>query len=93
MRSQKVANLSKVYAADIPPRAVAVYLYLYQKTNKEASCFPSIATICRELKLSRSTVKRAIADLVQQGFIRKGDRYRPNGGRSSNLYFLIAEGE
>ena len=89
--SVKSTNLNKVYASDLPPRAVAVYLYLFQRTNKDMFCFPSINTICSETKLSRSTVKRAIGDLVKQGFVVKNTRLRPNGGQTSNLYLLHTE--
>ena len=40
------------------------------------------------MKLSRSTVKRAISDLEKAGFVIKERRYRDNGGNSSNLYRL-----
>lgn len=40
------------------------------------------------LKLSRSTVKRAISDLEKAEFIMKVRRYRENGGCTSNLYVL-----
>lgn len=48
----------------------------------------AIGTIARELKLSRSTVKRAIVDLEQSGRLRKEQRWRENGGKSSNLYYI-----
>ena len=38
--------------------------------------------------LSRSTVKRALADLEQHGYLAKLPRYRPNGSNTSNLYTL-----
>ncbi len=47
-----------------------------------------LGTIARELKLSRSTVKRALADLEQSGRIRKEQRWRENGGKSSNMFYL-----
>ena len=38
------------------------------------------------MNLSRSTVKRALADLEQHGYLAKLPRYRPNGSNTSNLY-------
>jgi len=78
-----------VYAADLPHRAVSVYMYLKNRAGKDGQCFPAIGTIARELSLSRSTVKRAIADLVQSGHLRKEQRWRERGGKSSNLYSLL----
>lgn len=84
----KLEKIKELYRADLPPRAAAVYLYLYQRCYNKDSCFPSIKTICADMKLSRSTVKRAIADLEKAEFIVKVRRYRENGGNSSNLYRL-----
>jgi DNA-binding GntR family transcriptional regulator len=41
------------------------------------------------LSLSRSTVKRAIADLKKAGFVRSEPRYRENGSQSSSLYIVL----
>jgi predicted transcriptional regulator len=38
--------------------------------------------------MSRSTVKRGIADLIRCGLLTKEPRYRENGSNSSNRYFL-----
>ena len=86
--SKKLEKVKEVYMSDIPSRACSVYLYLYQKCYNKDSCFPAIKTICSDMKLSRSTVKRAIADLEKAGFVTKERRYRENGGNSSNLYCL-----
>jgi len=80
---------SNVYAAaDLPSRAVTVYLYLQDRANKEGTCYPSIKTIAKDTKLSVSTVKRGIADLVAHGDIRTEQRWRENNGRSTLLYHL-----
>jgi predicted transcriptional regulator len=64
-------------------------MYLHDRADKDGKCYPAIGTIARELKLSRSTVKRAIADLEKSGRLRKEQRWRENGGKSSNLYYLV----
>jgi len=63
-------------------------MYLRDRCDKDGKCYPAIGTIARELKLSRSTVKRALGDLEQSGRIRKEQRWRENGGKSSNLFYL-----
>jgi len=77
---------NSIYAADLPHRAVAVYMYLKDRTNKDRTCWPSIRTIARELHLSRATVQRALNDLCVAGYLSKESRWRENGGRTSNLY-------
>lgn len=47
-----------------------------------------IKTIASDLKLSRSTVKRALHDLTEAGLIEIKPRYRDNGSSTSNLYSL-----
>ncbi len=79
----------EIYKTNLPHRAVAVYLYLESRANKDRTCYPAIGTIARELHLSVSTVKRAITDLEREGFLRKKQRWRDNGGRSSLLYEII----
>ncbi|WP_088225659.1 helix-turn-helix domain-containing protein [Desulfosporosinus sp. FKB] len=80
---------SSLYSSELPHRARAVYMYLYDRADKDGKCYPAIGTIAKELKLSRSTVKRAIADLEKNGRLRKEQRWRENGGKSSNLYYLV----
>lgn len=83
-----MGRFDKIYKMDLPHRAVAVYCYLYERANENGECWPAIDTISEEIKLSRSTVKRAIADLKKAGFIETEQRYRTKGGKSS-LMFLI----
>ena len=76
-----------IYAdTDIPHRARTVYMYLKDRSDRENKCWPGIKTIAADLKLSRSTVKRALADLEKGGYLQKAPRYRPNGSSTSNLY-------
>lgn len=49
-------------------------------------CWPGINTIAADLSLSRSTVKRALADLEKHGYLERESRYRDNGSHTSNLY-------
>lgn len=79
---------TSVYTSELPHRARAVYMYLHDRADKDGKCYPAIGTIARELKLSRSTVKRAIADLIQSGRLRKEQRWRENGGKSSCMYYV-----
>jgi predicted ArsR family transcriptional regulator len=79
---------NSVYAADLPHRAVTVFMYLKNRANKDKSCFPSIGTIAVDLQLSKRTVERALRDLEKAGFVKCEARWRPKGGRSSNLYYV-----
>ena len=71
---------------ELGPRAKVVYIYLKDHANKEGTCWPGINTIAAGVSLSRSTVKRALDDLVRAGLVVKTHRWRGNGSLSSNLY-------
>lgn len=84
-----MGRLNYLYCMDLPHRAKLVYLYLYDRKNKDNVTWPGLNTIARELSLSRSTVKRAIQDLERAGLVRKEAHYRQNGSATSNRYYLL----
>lgn len=71
---------------ELSHRAKAVYIYLKDHADKDGICWPGIKTIAAGVSLSRSTVKRALDDLVRAGLVEKTQRWRENGSLSSNLY-------
>ena len=77
-----------LYKMDLQHRAIAVYIYLTDRANKDGECWPAIPTIARELKLSQSTVRRALLDLRKAGLVETEQRYRARGGKSSLLFRL-----
>lgn len=83
-----IGYFDSVYATGLPHRAVAVYMYLRNRANKDKSCFPAVGTIAKDLSLSKRTVYRALDDLEQKGYVKRSARWRERGGRSSNLYEL-----
>ena len=87
-RRYDMGFLDTFYQDKLPSRAVTVYLYLRERSNKDGTCFPSIPTVSRDTGLSEATVKRAIGDLIAAGWLQKEPRLRRNGARSSNLYLL-----
>ena len=79
----------EIYETELPHRAVAVYLYLETRADRERTCYPAIGTIARELHLS---VKYGQACNPRSGVCRiytKKQRWRENGGKSSLLYEII----
>ena len=79
-----------IYAdTELPSRAKAVYMYLRDRSDAERKCWPGIKTIASDMKLSRSTVKRALDDLCRAGLLQKDPRWRENGSLTSNLYHVV----
>lgn len=71
---------------DISHRAMVVYMYLKDRADGQGKCWPGIKRIASDLKLSRSTIKRALTELTDKGYLVKENRYRSNGSCTSNLY-------
>ena len=86
-----MSRLDFLYRTELPHRAVAVYIYLADRTNESNECWPAIPTIASELKLSQSTVRRALHDLRKAGLLETEQRYRKKGGKSSLLFRLKKE--
>ena len=82
-------RLDLLYQSELTHRAVSVYTYLADRANDDGECWPAIPTIAKDLKLSSSTVRRALGDLRTAGFLKTEQRYRTNGGNSSLLYRLV----
>lgn len=80
----------RAYQSPLKSRALQVLLYLIDRSDKEHTCFPAVPTIARQLHISVSTVKRAMRELVEEGYVKKESRFREgNRGQTSNLYFLF----
>ena len=77
-----------LYKTDLQHRAVAVYIYLADRANKDDECWPAIPTIAMELKLSQSTVHRTLQDLRKAELLETAQRYRTKCGKSSLLFHL-----
>jgi len=81
LRAQRRLNLS--------PTQLAVLLQLCDFWwDKERKPFPSKETLSQRLSLSERQVQRYVAELEQEGFVRRIERRATNGGKLSNTYDL-----
>ena len=83
-----MGRLDYIYRTELPHRAVSVYIYLLDRANKDGECWPAIPTMSKDLKLSQSTIRRALHDLRKEGLVETEQRYRKKGGKSSLLFRL-----
>ena len=87
----KFEYMERAFSSELRPRARLVLQVLVLHCNKEGECFPSIKTIAAKCGYGISTVKRALDELVEAGYIIKQARFdeRKNGGQTSNLYTFV----
>lgn len=71
--------------AELSSKAKLVLLYPHDRANKKGESWYAINTIAKELSLSRSTIKRSLAELIRQGRVEKREKYRENGGQTANV--------
>lgn len=84
-----MSYFSEIYGdPELSAKAKQVLLYLHDRANQDGESWYAIGTMANDLSLSRSTIKRALAELVRQGRVVKQARFRENGGCSSNRYRL-----
>lgn len=90
MMTKQAELKNQAYESTLKSRALSVLIYLIDRSNQELTCFPAIPTMAQQLHISVSTVKRALHELVDCGYIRKDSRFREkNRGQTSNLYTLV----
>ena len=81
-----MSYFSEIYGdPELSARAKQVLVYLHDRANRDGESWYAINTMAKDLSLSRSTIKRALAELIRQGRVEKRARYRKNGGHTSNL--------
>ncbi|MDB5458136.1 MAG: putative transcriptional regulator, GntR family [Caulobacter sp.] len=81
--------LTAVDTLDTPNAYVTLLLYvLGQWAGPDGSCFPGVETIAEKMRCSVSQARKALKEAEEAGFIRREDRTRRDGGRSSNRIIL-----
>lgn len=71
----------KLWARKMPAPRKLVLIYLADRANSEHRTWPSVATICDETGLGRSTVFRALEELRDAGYVSHRQRWN-----DSNVY-------
>lgn len=84
-----MSNRLEIFNDTMNSNAVLIYLYLDRHGARKKQCFHSIRTIASNCNLSVRTVSRMLNELESQGYILRIQRYRHNGGKSSNVYEIL----
>lgn len=76
------------------PAVQAVFLWMCHFADRDGTCFPSRLTLAKHAGIGKSSVDRAIEELIAIGILAKKSRFRPGRKeQDSNLYqILILEG-
>jgi hypothetical protein len=83
----EAGKVQQLYGEVIGPLAISVYLALARYADRAGYCFPSVRRVAAETGMSRDSVLRSLARLMQAGLVRVQHRYRQKE-KQSNGYFL-----
>ena len=75
-----------IYRDEVSSKAVSVYRYLLDRQGKYEFCYVSHRRMAGDLKISVSTVKRALEELERKGYVGIEQQRRANGSRCCNIY-------
>ena len=82
---------NQIFDLGLKPKEFAVYCCLLRHSDKHTdNCFPSRRLIADECSMDKKTVDSALKELETRGLIKKVCRYRENGSRTSNMYYLAS---
>ena len=82
---------NQIFELGLKPKAFVVYCCLLRHSDKNNdNCFPSRRLIANECSMDKKTVDSALKALEARGLIKKVCRYRENGFRTSNMYYLAS---
>ena len=84
-------SYNMIFEQNISSQAKLIYLYLCRCADEEGHAFPSFKTIADKCTISRSSVIRAIKELIDIGLLEKNKRVRANKSQASNLYYIFDE--
>jgi DNA replication protein DnaD len=85
-----VPSKYRLMKVDAIAQSVFFWLCSYAD-NTTGECFPSISTLAKLCKVSRTTIKNRIKKLEQAGLVKKTVRKIPDGKNITNLYQIIAD--
>lgn len=78
-----------VLKANLSSKAKLVYVILCMYSSKDKTCYPGLKSLCNDTGIkSINTIKEALDELKQNGYLEIKPRYDENGAQTSNLYII-----
>jgi hypothetical protein len=73
---------------EVSDAALRTWLVLASYADRQGEAFPGVRTIATKRGKGRSVIFQHLAQLEAAGALRRRERYRDNGGRTSTLYVI-----
>ena len=93
LKKQRFYVQTAAFCFGLSPAAFYVYCYLCKCADADGGCFPNRGTISVNTGLCKSSITKAVRELVSKGLIKALAQYKPlsTGKRrqTSNLYNVL----
>ena len=83
-----IRALNWAWSLQLSPVHKVIVLALADSADDHGVCWPKICTLARKASVSERTVQRALMTFRSQGILESEARFRDDGSRTSNRYFL-----
>ncbi len=78
-----------VFDPDLSATSLKVLAALGTHSDMDGYCWPSHGSLADDLRISKKTVRRGLAQLISLGYIKASKRVRTDGSQTSNGYFIL----
>lgn len=83
-----ILAMNWAWKIQLQPTQKLVLMSLADSSDESGISWPSVLTVAKKCSISPRTAQRIISSLREHGFIHSRARYRADGSRTSNLYYL-----
>jgi len=88
-RAFGLVNANVMRSPSISANAKALYALLATYADEDGACWPSNATLMKNMDWSESTVQRTLRELQDKGALIREERTRENGSQASSTSILV----
>lgn len=82
-------EILRQHGEELGTRGVTVYAALASYANQHNTAYPSLGSLADLLGISKTTVRKAINDLVDLDWIGYKERTRNNGAKTTHRFYLL----
>ena len=92
---QEISSIVKSIkqSQSLKPRHKLLSRFLVDYLARFGKVCPSIRTLAQECSVTRQSIHRWLNELEQLGILRRVHCFRPNGGKTSNVYQFLLHGD
>ena len=80
-----------IFEMDISNHAKLLYLYFCRCADSESQSFPAHRLVVKHCSMGKTTMRKALKELIEVRLITREHRYRKDNSQTSNQYTIYPE--